>query len=616
MATERGIRALNRAGRKSPVSRNDREQRLRERSTARDNASRASSQRRTRSRQVSQEIESEIDGEDAAEGSVTQAPAASEAPSTQIDRLIDDENVEDLDADMLELVLPDLDRDTDRILDEILPEDSSRDFQTDYFADSKTRKRVDLRRKAFQNVRRHYTGDRSYIQPQAILRKLFAGVDNVEQLLNGCRPDHILYKANIAQLLIDMLLVQQKPETRTLERIENNFPSAIAGPAFANDGFNMAVSLTSQVVIARLEEADPTLSTEEFHQIITDSFMSETSEMYRHWEALEAQSLVRRSQNQLQTRIKKHIDNVCGLFDGKHEVAEAIDELRRMLPWSAFKIRLLAYCRDRRLRLNKEITSAGGAAATQEAIRQALESRESREPTLAAQEIAPVRASTGSKMEYSSSGVAHMKKMRRLHKKTPQSVLQNVQEDDEDDIENAEHDRNRIFGRPGPSRGSGSNKRSHATMISSPAQQSIDVSQDRGPQPMSRQATSVVSRQRHTPRDITPNHSNNELEAVEDDAAAHSENARRLLEDMNLKLPNPALYNHEKRRYWTKREEDRVKFLVEYLGEAGRHILGRNIKEVDDGIASFDGNLVSELNKRSAADIKDKLRLLKKEILL
>ena len=90
------------------------------------------------------------------------------------------------------------------------------------------------------NIPKHSFGSTEYIQPSIVLRALL-GVPNMREVPEGpWRPDSVIYKINLAQMLNSMLITlpgNGSTDITTagytaIEHLDLHFASAIAGPIF------------------------------------------------------------------------------------------------------------------------------------------------------------------------------------------------------------------------------------------------------------------------------------------------------------------------------------------------------------------------------------------------
>ena len=220
------------------------------------------------------------------------------------------------------------------------------------------------------DVHRPSFGSQEYISPNIVLRALF-GVQSVQDLTEGFwRPDDIIYKINLAQMLRHLVVITTDSAEDTQDRFDalgslvTYFPSVIAGPEFDPEAVNMCLALQTQLSIARLHAFSSDHGFDAL-QVVQDTFFETDSDddyVYRHSGALHMMSLsnaktsmLANSINDLVNSIKAPVDPASGLT-----LPAALGTLRVQYPWDEFLERILRYYEHRKTQLDGRIHAAGG----------------------------------------------------------------------------------------------------------------------------------------------------------------------------------------------------------------------------------------------------------------
>ena len=172
----------------------------------------------------------------------------------------------DLDTGMIVEVIPDLYRETFRLLELLAPANATPDdidalVKELQVPGSGRGKRLRHRERTFDSTKENYTSE-LFINTKLILRKLF----NDEQVEVGdFRPDPILYAANVA-ILIKELLVAQRDNPNTMELLQSldeRFPSLFLSQFETEPRFvgkvprlttsDLALEIRTQTIIAILK---------------------------------------------------------------------------------------------------------------------------------------------------------------------------------------------------------------------------------------------------------------------------------------------------------------------------------------------------------------------------
>ncbi|QIW95538.1 hypothetical protein AMS68_001056 [Peltaster fructicola] len=549
--------------------------------------------------------------------------ARSSAPPTIAEgQLIDNEDASNLDPELMEADLKYLDSDANDLLDLMLPADDTQGLQDPYSSwDEQTKRLLDRERSRFGSTTEHFTAGDRYINPEAVSQKLFA---NNGELAHDWRPHNIVYKANLVQLLSDLLLLDGRPDLDTLEYVENCFPKMIAGSAYNTEAYELAIEFTTQMVLGRLKAVSSPSTTEFLIELVRDSFLilSDDRELYRHWSSLGADTL--RNGKHPQSMVTNRINELIKTLRRPQRRSGNMKKLRDDHSWGDFTSAVLQYCQSRRQELEAGITRVGGSKAIQQAVR--LVSQGDTPWVTSKSDDATPQSSTNalvpSMRQYSSAGAFFVKQQNR---KKRLAGAQNVPATVEEDVFDLEDEpQSRDFGHMpiSTARQPGSSQLQSGV---TPHLPDIEPTQDAGIQDMelhvNRRSTTATRRgispgpsRRHTQLATMQDQSSDSSSMEEEDADLDQWES--MVNDLNIRRPNTNLIGRRKPRPWTTKEEDRVRLIVRKLGLTAKGVTGSSIKQLDTDIDAYFDDLQPELESRTIADIKDKARLMKRDLLI
>lgn len=139
------------------------------------------------------------------------------------------------------------------------------------------------------NTHKPSFGTQEYIQPRIVLRALLGEPSGMETP-GPWRPDNIIFKINLAQMLNSLLIICDpndwtKSGMDALERLDVAFPGAIAGSQFSMEALEFYIQFSAQLTIARLQACiESGDHTSLLSQI--DSVFYDDGNEFRHAEAL------------------------------------------------------------------------------------------------------------------------------------------------------------------------------------------------------------------------------------------------------------------------------------------------------------------------------------------
>jgi hypothetical protein len=301
----------------------------------------------------------------------------------------------DLDTGMIVEVIPDLSREAHRLLDLLAPANASPDDIDSLVKElqvpgSGRGKRLRHRERTFDSTKENYTSE-LFINPQLILHKLF----NDEQAeVGNFRPDPILFAANVA-ILIKELLVAQRDNPNTMELLQSldeRFPSPFLSlfetePRFGSSALrhatsDLALEIRTQTIIAILkayrDEAnydpdqllaqiflEPPEQRDETLSIYEDSL---ANGRYRKFAGISFETIAsgeEKFKNSLSNKIMQRVDIIREGFRLEGEAIDVgdyvdFDYLNDRFAWNHFLVNVVRWSQLRMDEVNKSIQGQGG----------------------------------------------------------------------------------------------------------------------------------------------------------------------------------------------------------------------------------------------------------------
>lgn len=247
-------------------------------------------------------------------------------------------------------------------------------------------------------------GNEIYINMSIALRGML-GVRLPTEVGDGpWRPDDVFYKANLANLVMDVLSLRADVKVPFLEKMERDFPAPFLSrlsnvrqtsyPAgvstLVKETFEAAFSLRVQLFLLMMNQhiREPNFDPDE---LLLDVFYLDGGKaLLKGWDidGLRAADLLKQHQKEL----VKRLDSIRTHFsqDGSEPVAD-IEALAARYPWSECVMKLLLWTRLRANEIEAHLASLGGAESLQSALEIELQSRKHKRATLSAE----VGADTG-----------------------------------------------------------------------------------------------------------------------------------------------------------------------------------------------------------------------------
>lgn len=272
-----------------------------------------------------------------------------------------------MDADIMIDVLPSLAHDADKFARLLAPNGS----------DTSPATWKDIRRtgtklsKLYQhhqipfNLHKRSFGTQEYVRPRNVLRALL-GVQPMDEVPSPpWRPDNILLKANLAEMLNTILVVCDNDQwtstgSDALERLHAAFPDAIAGGEFSFNTLAFFLDLTAHLTIRRIDasiESEPNFSP---HAVIDNLFFDDDG-AFRHMEDLGLTHASGNDQKRALESIEQAAEGLKNPFNtGGAGTTAANGKLKAKYRWDYLRTHTLKFYEQRTNRLSRRIARAGG----------------------------------------------------------------------------------------------------------------------------------------------------------------------------------------------------------------------------------------------------------------
>jgi hypothetical protein len=302
----------------------------------------------------------------------TSPSRASAASATTGKTTFSQEEIEELDPDVMLDSLKKLDGASNDLIDALMPTvpvDVHGLFATcNEINTSGTRasKIYQKRLNAFMLYKSDFTTAQAneFVRPQNVSRALFE-VTSIEGIPEGARrPDSIMYKANLANMLHMLLVSIRDAEvasvSQILESVNQAFPTVIAGSEYNPLAVALSIALTTQLAVNKILDSTKDINFNP-HGIATNVFFSEDG--FRHYNALHLGNVPEQQEQAALDRINSIVNGIKETFNEGNEsdLNLAIEKLRDTFSWSNFlENDLVPYMMERKRTLDHEVHMAGG----------------------------------------------------------------------------------------------------------------------------------------------------------------------------------------------------------------------------------------------------------------
>ncbi|KAH9825522.1 SANT SWI3, ADA2, N-CoR and TFIIIB'' DNA-binding domains [Teratosphaeria destructans] len=293
------------------------------------------------------------------------------------------EEIADLDADIMVDALPNLVAAADQLSALLVPADPNVRpvLWKEIRVQGSKQNKLFNNRIASINAHKDSFGTQTYILPSIALRAFFK-VQHVEDVPEGpWRPDSLLYKINMAQMLRTLLVEIGDPLNisvnawQDLEHLETYFPRAISGPDFDMEAVKTCLGIQTQLAIARLQAYSATPNFNPI-QTIEDTFFDRSVEGSLVYKFIESLSTGQMDPDD--EMMQTVFDDMFAPFEANYDgdVAHAISLLRSRFPWNDFVDQVIDYFQSRQAQLERSVAAAGGRDSIVNALAEEVQQRE------------------------------------------------------------------------------------------------------------------------------------------------------------------------------------------------------------------------------------------------
>ncbi|KAF2857169.1 hypothetical protein K470DRAFT_273518 [Piedraia hortae CBS 480.64] len=264
-----------------------------------------------------------------------------------------------LDADILVDVLPNLSAAADQLTEFLLPQptERTRTWREIHHVGSRLSRLCKSRIAQFKVPKESVAGS-LYIRPDEVLYALFGSSQPPNPVTAPWRPDDIIYRINLAEMLRTLLVDVSTPAAvstdtvKAFEKLVENYGTAIAGSSFAAGVF---VELQTQLLLMRLQTLE---STGNPHDPLREIFLTTVDGATTY--KLPGGVLSEETDKLMNGRIQL----LSTVLDGwKTNSAGTLETLQSKFPWDLFLDHAIAFCTERKANLDERINEAGGPEA-------------------------------------------------------------------------------------------------------------------------------------------------------------------------------------------------------------------------------------------------------------
>lgn len=288
------------------------------------------------------------------------------------------EEIAELDADVMVDVLPNLVDAAEQLTKLLLPADPVQRpvVLKEIRIHGSKHSKLFNNRLGMINLHKYHFGSQAYIQPTIVLRALL-GVQSMSEVSDGpWRPDNILYRINLAEMLRTVLVDIPDPyedvnEThKVLSSLEAYFLTAIAGPTYDGEDARTCLAIQTQLALTRLRASAnaPNFNPQD---IISNTFLVHNANgdlFYRHADVSNL--------DQDDGSLDRRISSLHTVWDsGEGDIVSSLRALQANYPWEQFTKQIVDYFEHRAFYLDQEIAAVGGVHAVLGRVVDAVEVR-------------------------------------------------------------------------------------------------------------------------------------------------------------------------------------------------------------------------------------------------
>ncbi len=295
------------------------------------------------------------------------------------------EEINEMDAEIMVDVLPNLAAAAEDLANLLLPSDPKARpiVRKEIRALGSKHNKLYNTRVASINVHKPSFGSTTYIHPSIVLRALL-GVADMRDVSDGTwRPDAVLHMINLASMLQTVLIVVPNNNDvdddgyNALANLCDSFGAAISGPTFDHRAFHFCLDILTQLAIIRIDrhKVDPSFDAAVAIQTTFYGLDEENDMVFRHADGLHMHGLGGEDQTTYSDAIQAVVDHLSRPFEDAAPAA-ALRALRARYPWEAFIQHTVEYYLERKLELNEQIEAAGGADRIKRDLNEEVDRRE------------------------------------------------------------------------------------------------------------------------------------------------------------------------------------------------------------------------------------------------
>lgn len=313
--------------------------------------------------------------------------------------------LEELDSSIMAEILADLSNSTYRLMNLLAPARASTELIESTVKElmvvgSRLAKRLKHDEEKFNTDRQHY-GKQAFIEVELVLRKL---IDSLQETEGNFRPDAILYAANIATAVKDLLVTQKKGRTTYVDllRLDHTFPDPFVSSfdetaefgksVLLEESFSMGLEIRTQNVIVNLLH----LKDREDVEFVPDKILANTffeapaqsnatlpyfNDLFDNGQVIDIVKKATNTDDQ-NKRIKQRVLDIREQFRQNADAVEAgdlvdFDALEEEFPWLAFVANFVQWSRLRLDEISRSIKKQGGVDNIVKTLIEAIKSSDS-----------------------------------------------------------------------------------------------------------------------------------------------------------------------------------------------------------------------------------------------
>lgn len=327
--------------------------------------------------ELRQQLQAEIDATDAADADavaaeldIRRASANSRMSGTTAKTSFSQEEIGELDPEVMVDVLPQLSAAADDLAKLIVPADPKARavMRKEIRTPGSRYNKLYINRLNARNLHKDSFGHTEYIQPTIALRALLAVQTMKDVPQETWRPDSVIYKINLAQMLNCILILmvdnaQINEEGRSaIDNLDVHFSAGIAGQEFKQNAFEFWLAFLTQLSIIHVTQAmhHPDFNAE---KVVMNAFYAPDTEgdmSFKYRNVLHMFALPEEQQTVYTEGINQLVHQLVDTFTNGGTTMAALGALRARYPWEAFVEQTVQYYFERKAELDVQIDAVGG----------------------------------------------------------------------------------------------------------------------------------------------------------------------------------------------------------------------------------------------------------------